>query len=221
MTKQYFITGTGTNIGKTYITCKLIRNLIGRGGSVAAIKPIISGVDASNINISDTVEILQALGLPPTQKNIEKISPWRLKFPLSPDIAAQKEGKIIDFAEVIKFCESVKSANEYLFIEGAGGVMTPITPGKAIADLISALKIPVILVGGTYLGAISHTLTTIKTLESYGIKIEYLIVNQSEDCACAKDIIKSLQRFTNLPIVFVPLGGSLDLKDKNGIYRSL
>jgi dethiobiotin synthetase len=201
MTTSYFITGTDTGIGKTVITCALTNQLRKKGKKVASIKPIISGWSDHN---SDTHQILKSLDLPVTPENIDKISPWRLKAPLSPDIAAKKENREIAFDDVVKFCQQYGNGPDYLFIEGAGGVMTPVTGNKTIADLIFALQIPVLLVTGTYLGSISHTLTALKTLESYNIKTDCVIVNQSQNCVGADDIIQSLQNFTRVPTIFVP-----------------
>lgn len=201
--KKYFITATGTGIGKTFITCNLIRQIKAQGKTVRAIKPIISGWEDSD---TDTHKIIAALA----GGNIDDISPWRLTAPLSPDIAAKKDGVTIDFAEVINFCEPPADA-DYLLIEGVGGVMVPINQNKTIADLIEALAIPAILVAGTYLGSISHTLTAIAALKQHNIKIQKLIINQSKDCAGADEIVKTISNFTDVPIVFVPYGG--DCKD--------
>jgi dethiobiotin synthetase len=197
--KKYFITATGTGIGKTAITCALVHQLIKNGKKVAALKPVISGWEDVD---TDTHKILAALNLPATQENIEKISPWRFTAPLSPDVAAKMEGRVVDFAELVTFCEDV-SKSDYLLIEGAGGVMTPITNNKTMADLIAALQIPAILIAGTYLGTISHTLAALKALESYNIEVSHIVLNQSKDCAGADYTINCLKNFTDIPIVFV------------------
>src|SRR5271157_4698973 len=96
LARRYFITSTGTGIGKTYVTTALIAHARAMGLTVAATKPVISGFDKREIAASDTGAILAALGEAPTPENVEKISPWRFSAPLAPNMAARAEGKILD-----------------------------------------------------------------------------------------------------------------------------
>jgi dethiobiotin synthetase len=201
---QFFITSTGTDIGKTFVLENICCKLIQEGKKVSAIKPIISGFRDDDL-YSDSAKILQVLGLDLNQKNLDAISPNRFLAPLSPNIAAALENKNIDFLEVVRFCQNkiseAQKNNEYLFIEGAGGVMTPITDDKVFADLISALNIPAILVVGNYLGTISHTLTAIKAMQAYNIKIDRLILNcRKDDKIAAADTLKMLRGFADIEI---------------------
>jgi dethiobiotin synthetase len=205
---QFFITSTGTDIGKTFVLENICQKLIQEGKKVSAIKPIISGFRDDDLH-SDSAKILQVLGLDLNQKNLDEISPHRFLAPLSPNIAAALENKNIDFSEVMRFCQNKISAaqknNEYLFIEGAGGVMTPITDDKVFADLISALNIPAILVVGNYLGTISHTLTAIKAMQAYNIKIDRVILNcREDDKIAAADTLEMLRGFVDVKISTLP-----------------
>ena len=210
MQKVFFITATGTNIGKTFILENLCRKFAANNQKFFALKPIISGFDENGWNSnnanSDSAKILKALSKPLNQKNLDLISPWRFKAPLSPNIAAELENKEINFDEVVSFCQKhIKSAvknNHYLLIEGAGGIMTPINNSKTFCDLISELKIPAILVIGNYLGTISHSLSAITTLQHYKIPISQIILNHQEgDETNYQDILKTLRNFTDLEIV--------------------
>ncbi len=201
---QFFVTATGTDIGKTFVVENICRKLIGAGKEVLAIKPLISGFSDDDLH-SDTAKILQALGREVNQKNISEISPYRFKAALSPNIAAALENQQIDFLQIVQFCQNHISQsqknNQYLLIEGAGGVMTPISDDKVFADLISILKIPAILVAGNYLGTISHTLTAIKAMQAYNIKIDRVILNcRADDKISAADNLKMLRDFTDLKI---------------------
>jgi len=203
--KQYFITAIGTDIGKTYFTTNLCQTLLNNNQKANIIKPVISGFESDNDN--DTLLILESLGLEKNINNINKVSPFRLKFPLSPNIAAKREGVKFEFNKIIDFClENIARArkkDEFLFIEGAGGVMTPITNNKTFLDLMKELSIPVILVINNYLGSISHSLTAIKSLEQYNIDLEYIILNFRSDNSSAKpsEILESLNNFTNHQII--------------------
>ncbi len=201
---QFFITATGTDIGKTFILEKICRKLIKDGQKIDAIKPIISGFKDDDPN-SDSAKILKILGQDLTKNNLDKISPYRFSAPLSPNIAAALEHKNIDFSELIKFCQDkiieAKKNNNYLFIEGAGGVMTPVNDHKTFADLIFELKIPAILVTGNYVGTISHTLTTIKALQAHNIEIAQIIFNCKDSKIGAAENIKTLRNFTDVEII--------------------
>jgi len=201
---QFFITATSTNIGKTFILENVCKKLIEDGKKVIAIKPIISGFSDDDLS-SDSAKILNILEKDFNQQNLDAISPYRFSAPLSPNIAANLENKNIDFVELTQFCQNqiaiAKQNNSYLLIEGAGGVMTPITNDKTFADLISELNIPVILVIGNYLGTISHTLTAIKAMQAYKIDIIEVILNcRNDDEIDAIDTLKTLKNFINTPI---------------------
>lgn len=196
MTKSYFITATGTDIGKTHILCRLIESL----EDVTALKPIISGFE-ENAADSDTARILTSLKLPVTKENIEAISPWRFKAALSPDMAAAKEGRQIDFPQLVEFCNRAKGKSEYLFIEGVGGVMVPLDDKYTICDLIKAVDIPVILVAGSYLGSISHTLTAVDALKTRGIRIHMVVVNDFNGNIDIDDTVRTLRNFVNVPVL--------------------
>jgi dethiobiotin synthetase len=201
---QFFITSTGTDIGKTFVLTSICQKLIADGKKVAAIKPIISGFKDNDPN-SDSAQILQVLGLDLTTQNFNNISPYRFSAPLSPNIAAALENKNINFEELTKFCQKhiyqARENNDYLLIEGAGGVMTPIADDKVFADLILELKIPAILVVGNYLGTISHTLTAVKAMQAYDIEIAEIILNcRDDDTVDAADTLKMLRNFTNIKV---------------------
>ena len=109
--------------------------------------------------------LFRALGVSVTQHAIERISPWRFRAPLSPDLAARREGRRIDVDDVIAFCQSaVEQRRDSLLIEGVGGIMVPLDDQRTILDVMMALHLPLILVAGSYLGTISHTLTALDSL---------------------------------------------------------
>ncbi|MBI3675989.1 MAG: dethiobiotin synthase [Proteobacteria bacterium] len=193
----YFVTATGTDIGKTFVTAGLVRHLRTAGKSVAALKPIVSGFDMTEAALSDPGVLLQALGEPVTPQSIAKLSPWRFEAPLSPDMAAARENRTIDFAELVKFCRNEITASAgTLFLEGVGGVMVPLDERHTVLDWMSELGLPVILVTGSYLGTISHTLTALEVLRRRGIAIASLVINESpQSAAPLSETIESIKRF--------------------------
>jgi len=207
--KKYYITGTGTDIGKTFITSCINKLLINKyNKNIYAIKPVISGFDKDNLP-NDTSLILDSLNLKYDDSNIDDISPFRLNLPLSPDMAAEKENITLKYDDILDFCnktlERIKSQHkDYMFIEGVGGVMSPICYGKTNLDLIADLDISVILVCGSYLGSISHSLTAIKALEENNITISSIVLSESEERDVdIDDVFKSLSNFTDYNIVVI------------------
>lgn len=198
MKKSYFITATGTDIGKTFLTENLCTAL--KEKDVFAIKPVISGFNMDEE--SDTKRILRSLGMEFSESNIDKISPYRFKLPLSPDMAARSENKEINFAELISFCHDYINKHDNLFIEGVGGIMVPLNNDKTVLDWILAINIPVILVAGSYLGSISHTLTAMEVLRQNNVDVKMLVISQSEGSAVnIDDMIKTLNNFLDIKIV--------------------
>ncbi len=177
----YFITGTGTDIGKTYVAARLIRDWRAKGLAVRALKPIASGYDPARPEESDAAALLAAMDEEVTAAAIARICPWRFKAPLSPDMAAAREGKQIDFNAVAEFCRGeIAKADFCILIEGVGGAMVPLDDKHTIRDWIAALDIPAILVAGTYLGSLSHTLTAAEALLAKGVTLDRIILNRTE-----------------------------------------
>jgi dethiobiotin synthetase len=176
----YFITSTGTGIGKTYVTAALIRLARARNLRVAATKPIISGFDKSLIAGSDTGEILAALGEAPTEDAVARVSPWRFAAPLAPNMAARAEGTTLDCDALFAFSRGfLRGDADLALIEGVGGVMVPLDDQKTVIDWIVAAGAPVVLVVGDYLGTISHTLTALEVLRARGAQVAALALSES------------------------------------------
>jgi dethiobiotin synthetase len=183
--KCYFITATGTDIGKTFLCSNLIRLLRKQSYQVKALKPIISGFDisdAQNYLAGDNGQILDALGQDLSIENLQRISPFSFTYPASPDIAARHAAKpYLDYHKILELCQDfiVNQDADFAFIEGVGGVMVPINQQKLISDLIKDLQIEIILVTGNYLGTLSHSLTALNALD--GQNIPHVIFNDIND----------------------------------------
>lgn len=174
-----FVTASGTEIGKTFVTCALIHQLCKRGYSVRALKPVATGVTSDTLDTSDSGILLGALGRPIDAGQVAGVSPWRFREPLSPDMAAEREGCSIPFDELVAFCEE-GATEDVTLIEGIGGVMVPLDPFHTVLDWIAALQAPALLVTGSYLGTLSHTLTAAGMLRARNVKLAGIVVNESE-----------------------------------------
>jgi dethiobiotin synthetase len=181
-----FVTGAGTDIGKTYVACALLRAARQAGRPVLALKPVVSGVAPvgdPDFDASDTARLLDAAGVAPTPEAIEACSPWRFAAPLSPDMAAAQEGRTLALADVVAWSRrriAEAAPATFVLIEGVGGVMSPMAQDATGLDWLQALSCPALLVTGAYLGAISHTLTALSALQTHGIDSSAVIVNARE-----------------------------------------
>jgi len=202
-----FITATGTDIGKTFVTAGLIRHIRTAGRAVDAIKPVVSGFDPQAWQDSDPAALLAALGRPVTLAEAERISPWRFQAPLSPHMAARREGRAIDFQEVVEFSRrAIAGRRGVLLIEGVGGIMVPIDDHRTVLDWMQMLRIPIILVAGTYVGTISHSLTALEVLVRRNLNVAGVVVSESAGSeAPLADTIATLKRFaSSIDVVGLP-----------------
>jgi dethiobiotin synthetase len=191
-----FITAIGTGVGKTLVTAILCRQLMSAQRAVRAIKPVVSGY-ATDDPGSDPCVILRALGQAPAPERIDAIAPWRFIQPLAPHLAARREGRSLRINDVAAFCGAQEhDSSDLLLIEGAGGVMTPIDDEHTFIDLIARLGHPAVLVAGSYLGAITHTLTALGALRQARVQFAGIVVSESEPSAGLDDTIETLRQFT-------------------------
>jgi len=193
----YFVTSTGTDIGKTFVTAGLIRYLRESNQPVAALKPVVSGYDSSVVETSDPAVLLTAMGRRVTADEIAQIAPWRFRAPLSPDLAAAHEGRNIDFDKLIAFSRTaIEATTGLLFIEGVGGIMVPLDSRRTVLDWMATLQIPLLLVVGGYLGTISHTLTALDVLAQRKLTIAAIVVSESaRDAVELDETVASIARF--------------------------
>ena len=200
-----FITATGTDVGKTFVTASLIGHFRRMGRPVDAIKPVVSGFDPATAATSDPGILLGALGLPLTAQEIDRISPWRFRAALSPDLAAAREGRSIDVDSVIAFCQTaVDQRHDILLIEGIGGVMVPLDAERTILDVMMALQLPLILVAGSYLGTISHTLTALDALFRRDLRVLATVISETPGSPVPlDDTVATIARFTE-PVIALP-----------------
>jgi len=211
-----FVAGAGTDIGKTYVACALLRALREAGRPVLALKPVVSGLatmGGPDFDASDTARLLEAAGVALTCDAVEACSPWRFAAPLSPDMAAAAEGRTLALADVIDWSRrqiAQAAPGDVVLIEGVGGVMSPIAQDGLVLDWIAALAQPVLLVCGSYLGAISHALTALAALRGRGVEVAGLLVSETHGATVPLDAtISALERYLgDVPLYLVARGGA-------------
>lgn len=160
MKPAFFITGTDTGVGKTFITAQIARAMRRKGIDVGVMKPVETGcpVKGGRLVPSDALLLKEASG---SKDPLDLINPFRFKNPLAPAVASRLEGVTIDMAKIKKSFDELLRRHEAVLIEGAGGLLTPITGKKTMADLAQALSTPLVIIVANRLGAINHALLTI------------------------------------------------------------
>ncbi|MFZ0267427.1 dethiobiotin synthase [Caulobacter sp.] len=205
-----FVTGTGTDIGKTYVSCALIRALKARGAVVDAFKPVVSGFDPKDAAGSDPARLASALGDPGA---LFRIAPRRYRAPLSPNIAARLEGQTLVLGDMVidAVARAAEIRNGLLLVEGAGGVMSPLTDSETNLDMITALGAPVLLVAGSHLGTISHVLTALVALRAVKTEIAAVVMSESLDAPDLAQTAQALASFLDgAPLFLAPRAESWD-----------
>lgn len=205
MTKALFITSTGTEIGKTLVACTLAHQAWAQGRVVRVLKPVATGFDEKYPEHTDTAHLLAAAGETATPEAIAQATPWRFHDAIAPDMAAAREGRGIDFGLVVEHCRAAMATDHLTLIEGIGGVMVPLGPHETVRDLIAALAVPAVLVAGSYLGTLSHTLTAARALAERNIALAGIVVSESASSPVpADETASALERHTGARVLTVP-----------------
>jgi len=177
--RRFFIAGTDTGVGKTFVTTALLRALNEAGGRAVGYKPVCCG------DRDDALALFEASAEPPEgELSIDVINPCWLKTPAAPLVAARIESREVDRGELAAVAGTLVNelGYEWLLIEGAGGWEVPLAPGGAtMADLAVDFSVPVLLVVDNKLGALNHTLLTVAAIERCGLRCAGLFLNHCRD----------------------------------------
>ncbi len=208
--KRYFITGTDTDCGKTYVTCQLLDDLKDNNQRAMAIKPVASGcIEQDGQLVSE-----DALHLQRHNGNLsQQICAWRFKLPISPHLAAREAGETVSARVVADFCNDKSFADsDYLLVEGAGGLMAPLNDDETWLDFLSYSQMPVILVVGMRLGCLNHALLTEVALKSHQIAFVGWIANclDQEMQALSENIATLSQKLSGPLLATIPYGGGIN-----------
>ena len=198
MKQAFFITGTDTGIGKTYIACKLIQQYVAQGYKVVGMKPVAAGCDwVDGEWVNDDVLKLEAASNVKAPRALT--NPYSFKEPIAPHIAAEKEGKTIELALIKQAFDELCNLADIVIVEGAGGLLVPLNNTNDMADLAKALNIPIIVVVGIKLGCINHALLTVEAIKARNCLLEGWIANKMEPTMlCCEENIASIAKKLNL-----------------------
>lgn len=175
MNRGIFVTGTDTGVGKTIVAATLARLLRMNGVKVGVMKPVTSGCreEDGQLVSDDALLLCQASGVPFS----EDVAPYRLREPLAPAEAAKLDGVRIDISAIKASFARLAASYDYVIVEGAGGLMVPLSGGLLIADLARELGLPLLVVARPGLGTINHTVLTCFAAQQMELQVAGVIVN--------------------------------------------
>ena len=197
--KSIFITGTDTDVGKTYITAGLAVTLRKMGIDIGVMKPFAAGNAQKNGFKSEDVEILSKSAQVTDPENL--VNPQFFPISASPYTAWKKLKIKPKIPTILKSFKKLSNLHEMLLIEGMGGVMTPILKDYYITNLIKEMKIPTIIVTRSKVGTVNHTIMTVKFCEKFKIPIKGIIINNFDKGYPVKQLKKDLEGLTGVKVL--------------------
>ncbi|MBI5886562.1 MAG: dethiobiotin synthase [Deltaproteobacteria bacterium] len=178
MTKRaYFIIATDTGVGKTFIACGLAKAFRSMGLSVGVMKPFESGCGVRNGALvpADALALIKAAS---STDPLDLVNPYRFRAALAPNIAARLERKKINLEKIKKAFKMIADGYDVTLVEGAGGILSPITNAMSNADLALLMGLPVIIVVPSRLGAINQALLAIEAARTRGLEVSAVVLNR-------------------------------------------
>ncbi len=214
MSRGFFITGTDTGVGKTIIAAALAAMLRERGRDVGVMKPIATGgVRRREGLVSEDAELLSKAAEAPEM--LEEISPLILAEPLAPTVAAARAGVTLDLGPMWAAWRRLRAAHDLMVVEGIGGILCPVTPGRLLADLVGGFELPLVVVAPSGLGAINHTALTVEAARRRELEVGGIVINRYDsESADLAEVTNpdEIQRVTGVPVLgLVPGDPTTDL----------
>jgi dethiobiotin synthetase len=204
--RGFFVTGTGTEVGKTVVAAVIARSLAAEGQNVAVFKPAVTGL--SEPGEADHELLRRASG---SAQSDEQIAPYRYDPPASPHLAAELAGDRIEPPRLLRAARRAEADADVLVCEGVGGLMVPLAPGYLVRDFARELGLPVIVAAPPDLGTINHTLLTLEAARAAGLDVALVVLTpwpQDPDRIQTSNH-RTLESLGGVPVAGLPM---LDLK---------
>lgn len=176
------MTGTDTGVGKTLVACALVRALRGRGLDVGVMKPVETGVPPEGPSDARALRAAAAV-----QDPLAEICPVQLALPAAPNVAAAHAGRSIELPGILEAFGRLAGRHATLVVEGAGGLLVPITDALGMADLAGRLGLPLVVVARAALGTINHTRLTLEAAHARRLPVAGVVVSHSDGALSAAD----------------------------------
>lgn len=201
--QAFFVTGTDTGVGKTFVTCALLRGAAAGGLRAVGMKPVAAGAEPVNgqwLN-EDTAQLMTAGNL---AAPLELVTQYCLRAPIAPHLAAREEGVEIDFGIIASALARLRGGADRVFVEGAGGLLVPLDGQRDYADLARTLNLPVILVVGMRLGCINHALLSVAVMRSRSLRLAGWVANRIDPAMLRfEDNLQTLRERIEAPLLAV------------------
>ena len=225
--KTLFVSGTDTEVGKTWVSCQILEELRKNGHRVGVWKPVCSGAKEQDGRLVwEDIELLAAaVGVDSNDPALaDRICPQRFMAPMAPNIAARLEGSEVLDNALIRGFEAWRDNADFVLVEGAGGLLSPASDGMLVADLALKLNTPLLLVAANRLGVIHQTLATVEAAQNRGLDVVAVVLNQVAqdlDPVMRKANEDELRRLLpDVHLVMSPHGGELASELKRFEYAS-
>ena len=207
MARGVFVTGTGTEVGKTVIAATIARTLAGEGKRVAVFKPAVTGLDEGGE--ADHERLRRASG---SGQSDEEIAPYRYGPPASPHLAAALAGEEIDPGRLRRTAAAAAEGADAIVCEGVGGLLVPLSPSYLVRDLAADLGYPLVVVAGPGLGTINHTLLTVEAARVAGLEVAAVALNPwpAETTEIERSNRETIADLAGAPVLTLP---RIDLAD--------
>lgn len=200
MSKAIFLTGTDTDIGKTYVTALLIKTLREAGYDTGYYKAAVSGAPSVSESDAGFVNRFADIGEPE-----ELLLSYLYRTPVSPHLAARLEGHPLEKDEIMKAWARVTAAYPYVAVEGSGGIVCPLrhdeTATYYLEDIVSWLKLPILLVAAAGLGTINHVVTTCEYIRARKFPIRGILLNHWTGGLMEEDNVRMIEEITRVPVL--------------------
>jgi dethiobiotin synthetase len=197
--KSFFISGTDTDVGKTYITAGLGVVLRKMGIDVGVMKPFAAGTAQKKGYKSEDIEIISRAAMACDPENL--VNPQFFPIPASPYTAWKKLKTKPKVPTILSSFKKLTKLHDMMLVEGMGGIMTPILKDYYITNLIKDMKIPTVIVTRSKVGTVNHTIMTVKMCEKYKIPIKGIIINNFDKGYPIKDLTQDLKNLTGVPVL--------------------
>jgi len=191
-----FVLGTDTGVGKTAVSCAIVRILKSRGAPVFAYKPVATGFSPGHH--PDILNLASA-----SQQGYRDTSCWEGTAPAAPSLVSRLEGKTLNIAEMVAKARAAVPQHSYRVIEGAGGVLCPLAPGVAVADLARSFGLPCVLVARRCLGTLNHISLSLEACAARGLRVAGIVMNATrpvEDIA-SREAAAEIARLCAVPVL--------------------
>ncbi|MBK9515936.1 MAG: dethiobiotin synthase [Anaeromyxobacter sp.] len=211
-----FVTATDTGVGKTEVACALVSGARQDGLDVGVMKPAQSGVTPGVASDAERLAAAAGGGDPPAL-----VCPHSFAAPLAPGVAARLAGVTISLSALVDAARALAARHQALLVEGAGGLLVPLTPTETYADLMVALGLPVLVVARAGLGTVNHTALTVEALRARRLRLAGIVLNRTspDDDPSVPENAAELARLTGL-VVLASLPYCADIAGREAKLRS-